>query len=60
MFKILTALKSRTAWTVALMFVIGGVDGVRELIPADMLPVVEGVLGLAAVYFRVNRRADKV
>lgn len=54
--KIISALKSRTVWTVIVMFVISGVEGIRDLIPAGLLPAVEGILGLLAVYFRVNAK----
>ena len=54
--KILKALKSRTVWTVIVMFIISGVDGIREIIPSNALPMVEGILGLLAIYFRVNTR----
>lgn len=48
------ALKSRTVWTLVVMFVIGGVEGIREAIPPQYLDVVFGVLGLVAGYFKLN------
>ncbi|MES2006890.1 MAG: hypothetical protein V4436_02145 [Patescibacteria group bacterium] len=52
--KVLLALKSRTIWTIVLMFVIGGVNAVSTFIP----PVVEvplmGALSFLAMYFHVN------
>lgn len=56
--KLKLALLSRTTWTVLAMFVISGVEGVRDIIPADFLPLVNALLGLIAVYFRVNRKAE--
>lgn len=55
--KLLLALRSRTFWTVVVMFVVNGVTGIREFIPESLLPVVDGVLGLLAIYFRINPRA---
>lgn len=46
-------LKSRQFWTLVVLFVINGVSGVSEFIPASVLPYVNGVLGLLAVWFRV-------
>lgn len=47
-------LKSRTVWTVFAMFLIGGVQAVSAFIPVPFQSFVEGILGLAAVYFHVN------
>ena len=52
--KLLTALKSRTVWTVVLLFLISGVNAVQQYVPADYLTPVQGLLALLAVYFRVN------
>ncbi len=51
-------LKSRTVWTVFFMFVIGGVGAVDQVIPGSMKPFVQGLLGIAAVYFRVDTKVD--
>lgn len=51
---LLTALKSRTVWTVVAMFVTGGVGAVSSLIPAGAMVYVQGILGLMAVYFKLN------
>jgi len=56
--KVKTAVKSRTAWTIIAMFFIGGVEAVTQFIPGAWLPLVQGALGLLAIYFRVNRKAD--
>lgn len=55
--KIGMALRSRTFWTIAVMFIIGGVGEIRDLLPASSLVYVEGGLALLATYFRVNPRA---
>jgi hypothetical protein len=47
-------LKSRTVWTVVVMFLINGLTGIRDLIPAVALPFVDLVLGALAIYFRAN------
>ncbi len=52
----LTALKSRTVWTIIVTFVVNGVPAVRDYFPEGVLPVVDAILGLLAIYFRVNVR----
>jgi len=48
------ALKSRTVWTVIVLFIINGVAGIAEFIPESILPAINGVLGILAIYFRVK------
>ena len=48
------ALKSRTVWTLVVMFIVSGISGIHDLIPSGWLPVVDGILGLLIVYFHVN------
>ena len=50
----MTLLKSRTVWTIVLMFIVGGVNAVSSSIPASAMPFVQGLLGLTAIYFKVN------
>jgi len=47
-------LKSRTVWTIVAMFVIGGFEGVRDVIPAVYQVYLYGGLGLLATYFKLN------
>lgn len=54
--KIIAALKSRTFWSAVLLFVVSGIDGVRESIPAVVLEPLQVVLTLAVGYFRVNTK----
>ncbi len=54
MSKIALTLRSRTFWTIVLLFVIGGFDSISNVIPAGMATPVEGVLALLAAYFHVN------
>jgi hypothetical protein len=56
--KIIKALSSRTVWSVIILFLISGVDGVQNLIPADMLTPIQFVLALLAGYFKVNPSKD--
>lgn len=51
--KILT---SRTVWTFVVLFVVNGVTGVHDLIPAGWLPAVDGLLSVLGIYFRVYPR----
>ena len=52
--KIIKALTSRTVWSVIILFLISGVDGVQNLVPADMLTPIQFVLALLAGYFKVT------
>ena len=54
MYKIGQALKSRTFWTLVLMFIINGISGVREQINPGWLTTIDSVLGILAAYFHVN------
>ena len=58
MSKLFKILSSRTAWMFILLFAINGVTGIREQIPANILPIVDAALGLLGVYFRVKPRVD--
>jgi|TARA_R100000789_G_scaffold62339_1_gene59351 hypothetical protein len=48
------ALKSRTVWTIVVMAVVNGVASVEALIPGAVLTWLNPVLGLLAIYFKVN------
>ena len=45
--------KSRQAYTIAALFAINGVGGIHDQIPANLLPFVDGLLSMLALYFRV-------
>jgi len=47
-------LKSRQFWTLVVLFVMNGVTGVHDFIPANLLPIVDTVLGFLVVYFRIS------
>jgi glycerol uptake facilitator-like aquaporin len=51
---LITALKSRTVWTLILMFVIGGVSSISSLFPAGTVEPILVVLGFVAAYFKLN------
>jgi hypothetical protein len=48
------ALKSRTVWTITIMFIIGGVEAVAMFIPDAVETPLLAALGLAAAYFKLN------
>lgn len=52
--KIIKALTSRTFWTIIILFVIAGFNGVQQFIPASLVTPIEGVLTFLVVYFKVN------
>jgi hypothetical protein len=52
--KLLSYLKSRTVLTVILIFLVNGVAGVQEFIPEAYLPIVNAILSLLTIYFRVS------
>ena len=56
--KFILALKSRTTWTIVALFVIGGVQNITSFIPESIMPIVQSILGLLAVYFKVNTNTD--
>ena len=50
--------RSRTVWTVIVLFLINGVAGIKAYIPVSWLPAVNGILGILAIYFRVDQKQD--
>ena len=52
--KIKQIFTSRTVWTLIVLFVVNGVSGIHDLIPVSLLPFVDGILGVLAVYFKVK------
>lgn len=55
--KISLALRSRTTWTIVVLFVINGVSGIRESIPPGWLEPLDALLSILAIYFRASPRA---
>jgi hypothetical protein len=54
--KIIGLIKSRTVWTVIALVLLNGAPSARDLIPPQYLPCLDSLLGLLAIYFRVNPR----
>ena len=52
--KIVLALKSRTVWSLIVLFVVNGISGIHDSIPSNWLTLVDGVLGILTVYFKIN------
>lgn len=55
--KILMALKSRTVWTVVVLFLVSGVQGIQDLLPASAVVPIQGLLTFLVAYFRVTPKA---
>lgn len=53
MTNILKLLKSRQFWVLAALFVVNGIEGVKELVPAEIMPALNVILGVAAVLLRI-------
>lgn len=52
--KYLNYLKSRTVWVFVVLFVINGIEGVRDQIPPQLLLALDALLGVLGSYFRVK------
>lgn len=50
---LILALKSRTVWTILVMFLIGGLNAINPFIPVYAVPYVQGFLALLATYFKM-------
>lgn len=46
--------KSRAFWTILAMFLVGGLNAVVHVLPADMQIFAMALLGALATYFHVN------
>lgn len=47
-------LKSKTVWAIVALFLINGIGGIHAMIPGGLLPYVDGLVSLLAIYFRIN------
>lgn len=45
---------SRTNWMILFAFIASGVVGVHGMIPAGLATILDGVLSIAAIYFKMN------
>ena len=50
--------KSKTNWTIVVMFLIGGFEAVGSFIPDSLLTLILGGLGMLAVFFKMNPSQD--
>ena len=50
--------RSRTVWTIAIMFILAGFEGVRDIIPVAFQTPLFGLLGLLTAYFRMDAKVD--
>lgn len=58
MTKFIQVLKSRTAWTTAILFLVNTIPQIEGVIPTEWKPVVDGALALLVILFHVNPRQD--
>lgn len=58
--KILLILGSRTFWTVAILVLINSVKANENLISPETLQGINAILGILAVYFKVNPSQDYI
>jgi hypothetical protein len=56
--KFLMIFKSRTFYTLAVMFIINGTGAIKGSIPAEYLQIVDLILSVLATYFHVNPSQD--
>lgn len=52
--KLLLALKSRTIWTAVVGLLVNVVPAVKVLVPAEWLPLVDGLVFLLVAHFHLN------
>jgi hypothetical protein len=50
--------KSRQFWTIIAIVVVNGVPALRDLIPTMYLGLVQSLLGIIAIYFRIEYKQD--
>ncbi len=56
--KIALVLKSRTFWTLVVIFIINGFNGIHNSLPTSIIMPLDAVLGLLATYFHINPSQD--
>jgi len=52
------AIKSRTVWTIIIMFVIGGIQAIEPFMSPQVFAFINGALSLVAVHFRISPKQD--
>lgn len=56
MLTIKKVLKSRTVWTVVVLFLLGGVNSVKGYFPPTYYTLMSGILSAFAIFFRADAR----
>ena len=51
-------LKSRTNWTIAVTFLLGGFESISGFMSPEISTLVLGLLSALAIYFRTNPKVD--
>jgi len=51
---LIKALTSRTVWTIAVMFVLGGLQATQSFFTPDQFVALQGALSLLATYFKIS------
>lgn len=51
---LIKALTSRTVWTIAIMFALGGLQATQSFFTTDQFVALQGALSLLAAYFKVS------
>ena len=54
MHKLELALRSRTVWTIIALFIIGGFHNITGYIPESLMPYLNSILGLMAIYYKIS------
>lgn len=54
--KIIKLAKSRTFWTLVVLFLLNGVEGIRESIPEGAYMPLNAILTAMGAYFRANTK----
>ena len=50
--------KSRTVWTVVVLFLLGGIKQMSDFLPNDVYTLLQGILTAMVIYFRANPRVE--
>lgn len=56
--KIIKAFKSRTVWTIIIMFLVGGTEAITPLVSSEVTTPILFALGALATYFKLNPSQD--
>ena len=56
--KFISIFKSRTVWSVIILFAMNGFDSVKQFITPEWIQFINALLGLAIVYFRVYPKQE--